>query len=185
MTPWALGSTSPLCRLCRLGIYSVTQHFPLCTNCLWWVILIPFYLWSFIYICLCRSYVEKKRHEIQVFNYFSLHWCGAWGDTWGKLALRAGGRRDIQHLTDKTWSLRRFTDVTQMVQIEVNRAVAQNLRRLLFNCCDCWTIYKWWTVRQKRSTISATKSRFLLCLQPASDHLQNLMEVNFYWATLS
>ena len=142
-------------------------------------------LWSFIYICYADLMMRGIAMKYKTSTTSSLHWCGAWGDTWGKLALRAGGRRDIQHLTDKTWSLRRFTDVTQMVQIEVNRAVAQNLRRLLFNCCDCWTIYKWWTVRQKRSTISATKSKFVLCLQPASDHLQNLMEVNFYWATLS
>ena len=52
-----------------------------------------------------------------------------------------------------------------MVQIEVNRAVAQNVRRLPLNCCDCWTIYKWWTVRQKIYNISNKEQ---ICTVPAT-----------------
>ena len=37
-----------------------------------------------------RSALKYRRHQLLA----SLHWCGAWGDTCGgKLALRAGGRR--------------------------------------------------------------------------------------------
>ena len=96
-TPWAFGQDH-LSLGCEFD-YSVTQHSPLCTNCLWWVLILPFMMFYVFLYLLCRSYVEKKRHEIQVFNYFSLHWCGAWGDIWGKLALRAGGRRqNVQNM---------------------------------------------------------------------------------------
>ena len=52
----------------------------------------------YIYICLCRSYDEKRiAMKYKTSSTSSLHWYGAWGDTFGgKLALRAalaGGRR--------------------------------------------------------------------------------------------
>ena len=54
-------------------------------------------LWSCIYICLRRSYGAKQPEIYKTSSTSSLHWCGAWGDTFGgKLALRAalaGGRR--------------------------------------------------------------------------------------------
>ena len=80
------------------NLNSVTQHSPLCTNCFRWEPLIPLW-WSFIYIyiCLRRSYGAKHPEIYKASSTSSLHWCGAWGDTFGgKLALRAalaGGRR--------------------------------------------------------------------------------------------
>ena len=77
---------------------SVTQHFPLCTNCFRWDLFYTLWSFMYIYICLCRSYDEKKiAMKYKTSSTSSLHWYGAWGDTFGgKLALRAalaGGRR--------------------------------------------------------------------------------------------
>ena len=55
------------------------------------------YFMMYIYICSCRSYGAKHPEIYKTSSTSSLHWCGAWGDTFGgKLALRAalaGGRR--------------------------------------------------------------------------------------------
>ena len=90
-TPWALVSTSLNSRLYRLGIYSVTQHSPLCTNCLWWVLLI-FYMMFYVFLyLLCRSRLMRRiATKYKTSTISSLHWwCGAWDDIWGKLALTA------------------------------------------------------------------------------------------------
>ena len=40
--------------------YSVTQHSPLCTNCLWWVLILPFMMsYVFLYL-LCRSRMLRR-----------------------------------------------------------------------------------------------------------------------------
>ena len=79
---------------------SVTQHFPLCTNCFRWDLFYTLWSFMYIYICLCRSYDEKRiAMKYKTSSTSSLHWYGAWGDTFGgKLALRAalaGGRRHL------------------------------------------------------------------------------------------
>ena len=83
----------------REHVNSVTQHSPLCTNCFRWEPLYTFYhLILYLYL-LCRSYGAKHPEIYKTSSTSSLHWCGAWGDTFGgKLALRAalaGGRRQL------------------------------------------------------------------------------------------
>ena len=58
--------------------YSVTQHSPLCTNCV------------FLYL-LCRS-CEEKRHEIQEFNYFFSSLMRGLGRHWGEISSSSWGK---------------------------------------------------------------------------------------------
>ena len=52
-----------------------------------------FYLWSYIYICYADLVMRRIAMKYKTSTTSSYHWCGAWGDTGGILALRAGGRR--------------------------------------------------------------------------------------------
>jgi len=92
-TPWRFRSTPPLSRLWSLTTPSPSTP-PCAPTASGENLLVPFILWSYIYICYADhmdwSALKYRRRQLLA----SLHWCGAWGDTCGgKLALRAGGRR--------------------------------------------------------------------------------------------
>ena len=98
LTLWRFRSTPPLSRLwIRLlrhpALPPVHQLLLVRTSL--------YLLWSFIYIYICYAdhmdWSALKYRRLRLFA--SLLWCGAWSDTsGGKLALRAGGRRQMRHL---------------------------------------------------------------------------------------
>ena len=77
----------------------------------------------------------------------SLHWCGAWGDIWGKLALRAGGRRQslslflkISHLKPPSPMPRDRPSPLQMQQAKTHKM--RNYQPLeLATACYCISIW--------------------------------------------
>ena len=92
-TRWALDHHH-LSLGCELD-YSVTQHSPLCTNCFGETLYTFYHMILFLYL-LCRSYAENRiSTKYKTSTSGSLHWCGAWYDIRGILALRAGGRRQL------------------------------------------------------------------------------------------
>ena len=68
-------------------------------NCFWWEPLdISYDSFMYSYVCYAdhMDWSALKYRRLQLFA--SLHWCKAWGDTFGgKVALWAGGRRQICH----------------------------------------------------------------------------------------
>ena len=94
----SFGSSPPLSRL-----WSSTTPSPSTPPCAPTVsgenLLIPFMIF-YVFLYLLMQIVWEKNYEIyKTSTASSLHWCGAWGDIWGKLALRAGGRRqNVQNM---------------------------------------------------------------------------------------
>ena len=98
----------------------VHQLFPVRT-------LYTFLLWSYIFICSADLMMRRIAMKYKTSSTSSLHWYGAWGDTFGgKLALRAalaGGRRHkFCHNNNKVFSSTRHLSL-----LSLNPDVTQNI----------------------------------------------------------
>ena len=119
--PLRFGSTPPLSRLCRLNVYySVTQHSPLCTNCFrwdsWYLLSWSFMIFYDVHLYLLMQIIWSEAPEIyKTSSISSLHWCGAWDDTFGgKFSSSSWGKETFLNIEIVQYIAHLYTNISRV-----------------------------------------------------------------------